>query len=319
MVSDTLDPDDRDDHNSDRSSAHRDWSGFLLGPDFARRALGPSLDALTRSIATSSTARMTEQLGRPYRDWSRSLGVNIAKHFSEHWQPVTASLLQASSRQLAPSLAEIASSILQSTWPTNLDSVDGEIELMEQLMIDEGLPIAWVPRESTIQAIFAAETPGARRAIFGRRWKTVVDDCEQLLNQTTSVVVEPLKLQAMKSVAGLRDGHHELSQAFSAATLDTAVSTVFAERTAKKRAIDAEKYRKDLDNRPIREFFAIAQLMGVHHRYVPNEEQAIPRSFNRHASAHGVSRVQYTRLNSVLALAHLTSFLWYMELSTTKR
>jgi hypothetical protein len=145
----------------------------------------------------------------------------------------------------------------------------------------------------------------------------IVDDCEAVLGRTTSVAVEPFKLQALKSIAGLRAGHHELAQAFSAATLDTAVGYMFSTKPARQLATNVE-HRGRLDERPVREFFAVAQLMGVHLQYRPSNGDPIPRTFNRHASIHGVSAVQYSRLNSVLALAHLMSFLWFIELSTTR-
>jgi hypothetical protein len=263
---------------------------------------------LSQQTAASVLSKFSEQ----FADIGRGFGANLMPQSG--W--LTGELFEHYRTAIAPLLDELTSP-LRGVWPGNLDELDLHVDEMKTLMIDEGLPIAWVPRTAILRSVAAAKTALQRRAVYGRRWVAIVDDCEALLDQTTSAAVEPFKLQALKSIAGLRAGHHELAQAFSAATLDTAVGYVYSTKPARHLATNVE-HRGKLDKRPVREFFTVAQLMGIHLTYRPSSGDPIPRTFNRHASVHGVSKVQYSRLNSVLALAHLTSFLWFIELSTTK-
>lgn len=279
-----------------------------LGSQFSDQSFGPMFEGLAQRTAASALSGFIER----FDDIGRNLGASLVP--TSGW--LAEGLLEHYRTAIAPLLAELTSPF-RGVWPGNLAELDLEVDDMKTLMIDEGLPIAWVPRMSIVRSVVAAETPQLRRAVYGRRWVAIVDDCEAMLNRTTSSAVEPFKLQALKSISGLRSGHHELAQAFSAATLDTAVGYVFSTSPARSNATSV-KHRGQLDERPVREFFAMAQLMGVHLQYRPSNGDPVPRTFNRHASIHSVSKVQYSRLNSVLALAHLTSFLWFMELSTAR-
>ncbi|MEU9859029.1 hypothetical protein [Streptomyces sp. NPDC047974] len=45
----------------------------------------------------------------------------------------------------------------------------------------------------------------------------------------------------------------------------------------------------------------------AHATYYPAKGDAIPRTFGRHSSTHGVSKTQYSRINTVYALMLVTS------------
>lgn len=79
--------------------------------------------------------------------------------------------------------------LTRGVWPSNLSDshVDLNVDKFKLLMLDEGLPIAWVPRAETIGLVFSAESLAARRAVSGRRWRSVVSDCEQLTDKMNSV------------------------------------------------------------------------------------------------------------------------------------
>ncbi|MDQ1609606.1 MAG: hypothetical protein QOE16_2338 [Microbacteriaceae bacterium] len=280
-----------------------------IGSQLSSQIFGSMFEDFTQQIAAFALSKHSEQ----FAGLGQQLGATLISQLG--WS--TEVLLDHYRTAIAPLLAQLASPF-RGVWPGNLEGLHLDVNEMKTLMVDEGLPIAWVPRTSILRSVLAAKTAQQRRAVYGRRWVAIVDDCEAMLDRTTSTAVEPFKLQALKSIAGLRSGHHELAQAFSAATLDTTVGYVFSTRLARRHATNVEHLGK-LDERPVREFFAVAQLMGVHLQYRPSDGDPIPRTFNRHASIHGVSTVQYSRLNSVLALAHLTSFIWFIELSTTRR
>lgn len=191
-----------------------------------------------------------------------------------------------------------------------------DVEVLERLMLDEGLPLAWVPRAATLEAIFRETTPARRRAVIGRRWESVVDDCEKLLLAITSEVVSKWAVYGIKAVEGMRDGHHELAQAMSMTTLDSALQRAILPND---RRLFSARDRPQTDEMSMRNFFMFGQLWGIHRSYFPSKGDPIPRGINRHGTVHGVSRIQYSRINSVLALAHLTSLLWNLDIAYSSR
>jgi hypothetical protein len=211
-----------------------------------------------------------------------------------------------------PNFADIARAV----YPDNLIEADIDFDktALETWMADEALPVAWVPRSSTIEAIYAAGSPARRRLVYGRRWRSVLADCESRLQDVSSVEVSPYATYAFKVVDGIRDGHPELAQAFAANTLDTVAKRWLDRRTKDSVTSPKEQVRRNLGDYEATRFFAYAQLRGVYQKYQVEHGDPIPGTFSRHASAHGVSRTQYSRINAVLGAAHLTSFLWAHEL-----
>jgi hypothetical protein len=41
--------------------------------------------------------------------------------------------------------------------------------------------------------------------------------------------------------------------------------------------------------------------------------ESIQREFTRHGSAHAVSRMQYSRINAVIALMHVTAYIMLLD------
>lgn len=103
----------------------------------------------------------------------------------------------------------------------------------------------------------------------------------------------------------------ESALALAANTLDTAVKEFFT-RDSYTNWIGT-KVRIDPDELSVRRFFLIWQLWGVYRRFEVQKGDLIPGTFSRHGSAHAVSARQYSRLNAVLGLAHLTSLLWSID------
>lgn len=187
-----------------------------------------------------------------------------------------------------------------------------DLEVALALAVDEGLPLAWVPRPSTLDAILDAASPGERRRVLARRWKTTVTDCETELHAVREGEWGKYAQFALKSAAGLRAGHHELAQAMSISLLDTVLKKRFTERGANRR-MDQNRRPQEIDRWTVRSAVVYGGIWGVHGRYRPDDDNLIPRKLSRHATTHGVSRRQYSRVNSVIALGHVTSLLRLLD------
>lgn len=245
----------------------------------------------------------------------QTIGQNLARYAAPSFAGISipgigSSLLDAVRASL-PSWEDMARGV----FPNNIVDAEADIKLseMKAWMLSEGLPIAWVPRASTIDALHRAETPAARRAALGKRWRSVLTDCEELLACVRTTEVTPFAAFAQKAIDGVRAGHHELAQAFTANTLDTTVLRWMPQGLRQK--VTMIKTRQDPDTFSSRQFFAFAQLQGIYTSFYPDKGDPIPATFNRHGAAHGVSRRQYSRINSVIGVAHLTSWLWFVDTS----
>lgn len=272
------------------------------------------------------------------RAFNLSLGSEMASELSRAWLPaieiINASirstavpLLGQAARIIERSLARDMQDVLQplldalphladltrGVWPANLSGAqaDFDVDTLKRLMLDEALPIAWVPRTETMGLVLTAESPAARRAVYGRRWRSVVDDCEQLTDKMNSVATARYVRFLRAATRSLRDGHPEAAQALAATTLDTAV-TEFLDKSTYTQWVKKDA-RIEPGELSVRQFFIVCQLWGVHRQFRAPNGDPIPGTFNRHGTVHAVSARQYSRLNAVLGIAHLTSFLWAID------
>jgi hypothetical protein len=300
-------------------------SGFSRGTSNLFPGLGkgfgatwPDLADVIRGIQTPLAA-MTSKTAA---DIVRSTFAGLPD-FSSYFRPVSQSSFAVQAvndlvRSITKGLPDF-SHITRGLWPANLSDRSGrpDVATMKKFMLDEGLPIAWVPRAETMRLLVEAGTPAERRAIYGRRWRGVVTDCEQLVDAMTSVATSGYVRFLRAIIDSLRAGHSEAAQALAATTLDTAVSEFLAP-TTRKTWIGAQT-RIDPDDLSVRQFFVFSQLWGIHRHFFVSKGDPIPGTFNRHGSVHAVTPRQYSRLNAVLGLAHLTSFLYSMDLAYAER
>lgn len=201
-------------------------------------------------------------------------------------------------------------------FPDNLSGVDFELDDLTVWMMDEGLPIAWVPNSETVALVIAAGSPGARRAVYGRRWRGILNDCADRLDRMTASDIQVHVEFARKAIRAMRADQWEAGQALTGNTLDTVMLNYFDKKT---RIEIVGKNRIDPDEYGVRQYFAFAQVWGIHRQFWADKGDKIPGTFNRHGTVHGVSKRQYSRINAVLGIAHLTSILWFLNLFYTRR
>ncbi len=161
-----------------------------------------------------------------------------------------------------------------------------------------------------MQLIFDAKTPGERRAVYGRRWRGIIDDCQKLADKMNSAGLAPYARYLHGVIDAMRGGHWLAAQALAASTLDTV-----AFELAATTLVDAKRPEKIIEpgKLPIRTFFLWSQLAGIYKGFRREDGDRIPATFNRHGTTHGVSNRQYSRLNATLGMAHLTSLMWILD------
>lgn len=201
------------------------------------------------------------------------------------------------------------SQLRRAALPHNIAEADitYDIEAWD-LWMHEGLPIAWAPDPRTLELIADAETQAERRSVCGRRWTHILNACEDLLSGVTSSDMNNFVQPALRAIDGIRDGYADLGQSYAASILDTIVQKTYTQQEQRRWL-----HKPGADDQPggVRNYFHLTQLQSVYESFWNGP---VPSTFNRHGGAHAVGcGRQYSRLNAVLGVAHVTSVIWKNE------
>lgn len=195
--------------------------------------------------------------------------------------------------------------------PRNWRSIDvepDEVESEVREILEEGIPLAWVPAPRVIELLLDAPDAAARRRVITNNHRGILTSCEQLASRLSSPRALHYADIVRKSVRALRDGHTEAAQALASSLLDTLVGnhtrdalglTVGSLKNAS--AYTATRKRGwgiTLALHPL-----TVVMSGPHTTKNPT------RRYNRNATVHAITRQQYTRVNAVLAIMNATSVL----------
>lgn len=200
--------------------------------------------------------------------------------------------------------------IIDRMLPPNWHGVRGMNQL-ETLLLDEGLALAWVPPTDILNALLAASSKQERRRILGRRWKRVVAACRESIESASEADFAQYRGFALNVIRMLEDGHPEGAQALAANLLDTMLRETL-DGPSRKEVTD-QRNRLSIDALPMRAAMVFGGIWGSHTEFWPNAGQSVPREFTRHGSAHAVSRKQYSRINALIALMHVTAYIILLD------
>lgn len=212
---------------------------------------------------------------------------------------------------LGPAMAAMRASF----YPPNLRSIHGlTFDLVETVVMSEGIPLYGVPRTATAEALIRADGPRERRDILGARWKSISVDCRGLIDSCSSKATPSSVGYARAALDALDAGHSEAAQALAASIIDTVVREYFGSDRYKytpqrngKRTTDAyyELAARDL--------LAFAPIWQTYQQFEPANGDKVPTTFSRHATAHAVSRRQFSRRNAIQSLMFACSLLYRID------
>jgi hypothetical protein len=197
---------------------------------------------------------------------------------------------------------------LPPNWRSDKISVPADLEAM---LLDEGLALAWVPPAHIVARLFRAKTAQERRRVIGAAWRPITQACIQELEGIENSEVGEHVEFALDAGRTLLVGQHRAAQALSASLLDTILRANFDNKD--RVTITGQKTRMDIDQYPLRVAIVLGGIWGAFGEFWASKGDKVPRKFSRHGSVHGVSRRQYSRINSVLALMHVVSLLRLLE------
>lgn len=263
-------------------------------------------------------SRLAEQFAH---SWTRDVGKivspaadQILKDFAKFVRPpleqfaAFGKTYESTFKKLLPSFERIAEALrrsMPSNWPERVGDADRIVDLMKRT----GLPLAWVPRADIVEALVQAEDDDARFTILLEHRDEILEDIEGCLAEVDGVELRDERAAGERALAAFKDGHPEAAQALAAAAVTSAVEKQFGKKLA---AVRKEYTDRDPMQASIFRFSLVATLVMFANQalalFEPHEDQ-IPARFNRHASLHRVSPIQYTEKNSLVGLMLVASLL----------
>lgn len=291
---------------------HRAMAPFLdAQAEIVRKALEPVTAAFTRQYA--EITRASSVVGGMQDILRRSLPHLQFDYLAQYNFGALKSLQEALARSLPRiDLAGLRQAIRRGT-PPNWHDLDDGVRLSDLLGITEaGLPTAWVPRAEVLAELIDV-TEADRPVVFATRRIEIIEDCRTALKDVTSPELDDLVDILGEALTVAEEGRLAAAQALAACVFDTILR-----HTIKPLRIAGyyPKAKAEITNRHENASMAELRWGLVHVAAIAALEKfdhpagdPIPPSFNRHASAHAVSRVQYTPANAMIALALATSLI----------
>jgi hypothetical protein len=214
----------------------------------------------------------------------------------------------------AAELARAARELRERAFPPNWSAFSGEeIDAILKLMDETGWSLVWVPRAEVIRQLLDAED-GDRPAVLVNSDEEIVADLDAALEAVRHTQLVELRDALSQAVGAYRAGFPGPAQSHAAAVFTTTMH-VHLELKNFRAAREEFEMRDPMDVELM--LFKLAAIYKTAARaiatYWGDDQEPIPTSFNRHASAHRVSEVQYTKVNALAALLLATSLLRELE------
>lgn len=271
----------------------------------ARKALGPSLDALQQTIQRSIAPMLEVQ--RQAIERSVAPLVQAQANTINTWvksnQDFLGSLLRT---------AEMFRKAWQEAIPPNLRDLEADsfYEAL-QMSIEQGPCVMWAPQTEIVEDLVAGETFADRSAVLIERRDDILSDLTTVLAESTCEVLE--QQGDARELAGLavhaaRHGHDAAAQALAAAALGCVLEEVL--RYGGLGAVYKEMSVHDIEETE----FGILRLVTIElatSRALVDTEDHV-EGFNRHGTLHG-KRAFYGAGEMISGLLLVVT--WIRELS----
>jgi len=257
-------------------------------------------------LAQANLGRIAEQITKniDFGDIAESLEVlaKIGATFAEQQSALL--------RNLGPAISAIRASF----YPPNLRAIDGlRFEDVDQVVMLDGIPLYGLPCTSTAEALIRSGSTRERRAVLGRRWKTISTDCRAVVEGCASDTVAPYVPFAVAALDALDAGHTAAAQALTGSLVDAIVTAYFGDDRYKYTPNKKTRTTGAYDEFTIREFIAFAPMWQAYQRFFVTKGDKVPTTFSRNATAHTVSPRQFHRRNAVQGLMLTCSLLYRLD------
>lgn len=191
--------------------------------------------------------------------------------------------------------------------PTNLQHAElvsfGNIP---SVVLDDGIPLHAVPGPQVATLLMSADPAAQRFEVLRDHPSAIVGGCRHVLSACSTPTVEEFIGPAIAVLDAYEAGHTSAAQGLTGALIDTLVKTHFVD-------VKLKQYEEYNDKLVVRDFIAYAPIWQAFQQFFPSKGDPVPATFNRHATAHTVSPVQYTPRNAVQGMMLATSLICRLD------
>jgi len=279
--------------------------------------------SIARNLAPQLQAGLTQQL-QPALDalqlqiraW---ITQSIAPQF-DHLRTAQLDAFRQLARWVIPQFIDLLpldhlAELLPPNWK---DVPDLDVSTVIGIVLEEGVPLVWVPQAAIVAELVGAANADARDGILVSSRVDIADDCLTVIREITDAKLKPLARLAAEAVIALRTGHSSSAQALATNVFDTLL------RDATRRGMifvgspdgyfKYPKVRKqitpvsdDTDIGQFRSDCVLSAALAALQDYDPSDPP--PGRFVRHATAHSARPEQYTPVNAIVAVMLMASTL----------
>lgn len=193
------------------------------------------------------------------------------------------------------------SGVYPPNWPLDLD-----LDVVAEVISDDGIPLVWLPRQSIVEELLAATDRPARIALLLGHVKALVGDCRRVLDQVTDPELAGQLPLARAAVDALANGHQESAQALATVLTETLVASAVSDNYKQVK----EQVLFDVDNsswRQLRLKAAFAPIYRFYTAWYRRWGTPAPEALSRHVTVHEADTAHYTPANALLAVLLVTS------------
>jgi len=187
--------------------------------------------------------------------------------------------------------------------PSNLRSVS-DLDDVARIALDEGLPLAWVPRREVLEELLVAPNQEKRLRILEAHADDILNDCESVLQD----IAPEWGNQCRSAISALRHGLEAPAQSHAGNIVDSIIYAVLGSGGRDKAKQRAQEDSDDLPIQVAMENLVLRPLFLGFIRWFPGQDDPIPDHFARHATAHAVGQPGvFSRTNALIAVMLATS------------
>lgn len=216
-------------------------------------------------------------------------------------------------RETFKSIAAAGKKLSAAFYPVNLrDIEDLDFKTIEEVVLEDGIALYVVPRTTIAEVLMRAEGTEARLAIIDDEQELILEDCRAVLEECETEYVSEWVSAGIHALDAFESGYITAAQALVGALVDAAVKDYlkgqYKRYTPNKDTTTNAAY-KELD---VRSLIALGPIWQAYQKFHVGKD-GIPVTFSRHATAHTVSKVQYTRRNTVQGLMLACSLTYFIN------
>lgn len=291
---------------------------ILIGTSAAQRRLMER----QLSIARTFRAPLAALRWTPPESWTKLTGGDFAGRLWANFRPSfeLPPWTKISSGWRSAEFSELLAGLSKRLYPPNLASIKGLKLAQVGAVLEDGIPLYYVPRQDIAKRLIDAPNTQARRRIIGERFDAIVHDCNAALDLVTNPDYVYEVSATREAVKVIEAGYLNAGQALATTVMDTLMWRWRGTNPEDWQLVAQKQHRgkkgqplRDIEDLQVWTHTVMRPVYVAHEEFWPHRGDLVPRAFNRNASLHRISYRQYSKRNCAVALMMAASLLVYMD------